>query len=216
MFSYPTLKWQLFNFGFIAFFQSWLLMGLTLPFWFIQTNKSTQSTYKQEPFNWLDLLLTLIWLTFFIIEVVADRQQFRFQTSKYKYLGMSLKQKKLFREQSTVEDLSDYKRGFITTGLFRYSRHPNFFGELGMWWTIAGFTISSQLGYIMRNFNILKVLPINYGFLGIICLTMLFHASTNLTEKISSGKYVDYTEYKSKVSRIIFGLPGKMNAKKID
>ena len=216
MFCYPTWKWQLFNFGFIAFFQNWLLMGIALPLWFIQTNKPTRATIKQEPFNWLDLVLTLVWLMFFAIEVVADKQQFRFQTNKYRFLEMSLKQKKAFKEQSTVDDLSDYKRGFCTTGLFRYSRHPNFCGELGMWWTIAGFTLSSQLGYITRNFHVVKLLPLNFGFVGIVCLTLLFHESTKLTEKITSAKYADYKEYQGKVSRILLGLPGRMNAKKLD
>ncbi len=216
MFCYPTWKWQLFNFGFIAFFQNWLLMGIALPLWFIQTNKPTRATIKQEPFNWLDLVLTLVWLMFFAIEVVADKQQFRFQTNKYRFLEMSLKQKKAFKEQSTVEDLSDYKRGFCTTGLFRYSRHPNFCGELGMWWTIAGFTLSSQLGYITRNLHVVNLLPLNFGFVGIVCLTLLFHESTKLTEKITSAKYADYKEYQGKVSRILLGLPGRMNAKKLD
>lgn len=28
----------------------------------------------------------------------------------------------------------DYERGFLTHGLFRYSRHPNFFSEQAIWW----------------------------------------------------------------------------------
>lgn len=214
MFHYPTWKWHLFNFGFIAFFQNWLIFGFTIPFWFIQTNKPSRNSYRQEPLNWLDLLLALVWLGFYILEVTADNQQLRFQTNKYKYMSMSLKNKKIFKENSTDEDMADYKRGFCTTGLFRYSRHPNFCGELGMWWTIAAFTISSQLSYITKNFHVMKILPFNFGFIGIVGLSLLFHKSTELTEKITSDKYPDYKEYQTKVSRVLIGLPGKMDLKK--
>lgn len=37
------------------------------------------------------------------------------------------------REDSLEEDL---ERGFLTQGLFGRSRHPNYFGELGFWWTL--------------------------------------------------------------------------------
>ena len=151
------------------------------------------------------------WLTFFAIEVIADHQQWVFQNLKYKYLDMSLKKQKQFKEETSEEVMADIKRGFLTRGLWRYSRHPNFFGELGMWWTQASFSISCQLTHITRNFSLLKILPINYAFFGIICLTALFHASTNLTEKITSSKHSDYKQYKKKVNRIIFWLPGDMS-----
>ena len=30
---------------------------------------------------------------------------------------------------------------FLTTGLFRYSRHPNFFFEMALWWSLALFSV---------------------------------------------------------------------------
>lgn len=215
MFGYPETKWKfhLLNFFFIAFFQCWLLYALTFSMWFIQTNKTTKNSYKQEPFNWLDMVLSLLWLTFFAIEVIGDSQQFKFQTTKYKYLDMSIKGKKQFKEEASEELMADIKRGFLTRGLWRYSRHPNFFGELGMWWTIAAFSISCQLTHITRNFSYVKLLPFNYAFIGVVCLTALFHESTKLTERITSSKYSDYKQYKNSVSRIIFWLPGNMSKK---
>jgi len=67
-----------------------------------------------------------------------------------------------------------------------------------------------------RNLHVVNLLPLNFGFVGIVCLTLLFHESTKLTEKITSAKYADYKEYQGKVSRILLGLPGRMNAKKLD
>mmetsp|Transcript_11283 Transcript_11283/g.40013 ORF Transcript_11283/g.40013 Transcript_11283/m.40013 type:complete len:296 (+) Transcript_11283:32-919(+) len=65
----------------------------------------------------LDFVGWGMWLTGFVFEVVAD------------------KQKEWFRD-----DLGNKGR-FITSGLWAYSRHPNYFGEITMW---VGICISSS------------------------------------------------------------------------
>ena len=40
---------------------------------------------------------------------------------------------------------SENKGRIITTGLWKYTRHPNYFGEALLWWGIAMFTIGSEL-----------------------------------------------------------------------
>ena len=37
---------------------------------------------------------------------------------------------------------------FIKSGLWRYSRHPNYFGESVMWWGIWLMSVSINLGYV--------------------------------------------------------------------
>lgn len=74
-----------------------------------------------------------------------------------------------------------YKKGFITDGLFKFSRHPNFFCEICMWWTMYLFSVSSQ------GFNL------SGG--GALLLNLLFLGSTALTEKISCEKYPLYKQY---------------------
>ena len=39
---------------------------------------------------------------------------------------------------------------FIRTGLWKYSRHPNYLGEILMWWGIAGmlFSVNTSLWYL--------------------------------------------------------------------
>lgn len=74
-----------------------------------------------------------------------------------------------------------YKKGFITTGLFRYSRHPNFFCEICMWWVMFLFSVGA--------------VGLNLSGIGAGLLNLLFLGSTTLTEKISCEKYPEYTQY---------------------
>ncbi len=37
---------------------------------------------------------------------------------------------------------------FIKSGLWRYSRHPNYFGESVMWWGIWLMSVSIDMGYV--------------------------------------------------------------------
>ena len=37
---------------------------------------------------------------------------------------------------------------FITSGLFRYSRHPNFFCEQAMWWVYYVFSVAAGAGWL--------------------------------------------------------------------
>jgi steroid 5-alpha reductase family enzyme len=55
------------------------------------------------------------------------------------------------------------KGGVMTTGLWRYSRHPNYFGEVTLWWGIYIIALSvpngwlSIIGPLTITFLILKV-----------------------------------------------------------
>lgn len=182
MFYYPEIKilFHLFNFVFIAFIQNWLLLGLAVPLWHVQTNKSVQ-------LNRNDYLAAFCFVCFFVTEIIADEQQWRFQTNKKNWLNNKL--------TANENEIKDFKDGFLTRGLFNYSRHPNFFGELGLWWTIYLFTVINEHS-LFGNL-------VNYSILGPFVLNLIFLQSTPLTERISLSKYPSYKEYQSKVSRIL-------------
>jgi steroid 5-alpha reductase family enzyme len=66
--------------------------------------------------------VAVLFLIFLGGETVADQQQWSFQQEKA-------------RRRAAQEPLTgDYRDGFLQSGLFRYSRHPNFFCELSIWW----------------------------------------------------------------------------------
>jgi hypothetical protein len=56
----------------------------------------------------------------------------------------------------------DFKRGFITSGLFRYSRHPNFFAEQCVWWALALFSVA-----VTGDWS-------HWTFVGAVLLSLLF------------------------------------------
>jgi steroid 5-alpha reductase family enzyme len=74
--------------------------------------------------NWLDLAGVIIWLTGFIFESVAD-----YQKNKFKQIpGNSHK--------------------LMDTGLWKLSRHPNYFGESLMWWGVFLVVLNVQHGIL--------------------------------------------------------------------
>lgn len=73
-----------------------------------------------------DYVGAAIWLIGFVIEWLSDHQ-----------LTVHLARKKKPGEGK-----------FIKTGLWRYSRHPNYFGEAVMWYGVALIACSMQYGWI--------------------------------------------------------------------
>lgn len=126
-FGYPEKKlaFHIFNFWFMAILQNWVLLGYTLPIWYLLTNKSTQTSL-----NIADYLVFIGYIVFYLIEAIADEQQWHFQTKKHKWL----KNKNLTYSPQQIED---YERGFLCKGLFAYSRHPNYFGDILLWWLVT-------------------------------------------------------------------------------
>jgi len=166
-------RWfQVLNATFIAPFQNYLLLLIVVP---------SYAAYRfvGTPLNALDYAAAIAFAGFLIGEAVADEQQWKFQTAKYAAIARG----------ETPE------AGFITTGLFRYSRHPNFLCEQAMWWTYYVFSIAAGAGWL------------NWTITGAVLLTLLFQASTNLTEKLSARKYPAYADYQRTTNRLMPWFP---------
>jgi len=85
---------------------------------------------------------------------------------------------------------------FINVGLWKYSRHPNYFGEITLW---CGFTISALS--IAKTWGFLMLL----GPLWTIAL-LCFLSGVPLTEKRADAKYgkdAEYQEYKKNTPVLI-------------
>ncbi|MBN8216660.1 MAG: DUF1295 domain-containing protein [Spirochaetes bacterium] len=164
----PVL-WQAFNLLFICAYQAGMFVLFTLPAFVLWEHRG-------RSFQWLDALAILLFLAFLAIETVADQQQWAFQE----------------RKRRGERGSGDLERGFLASGLFRFSRHPNFFGEMGIWWAVYLFSVSVTGAWFL-----------NVGILGAVMLTLLFQGSTGLTEKLSKKKYPAYGEYQKRTSRLI-------------
>ena len=166
------IVWSIFNLLFICLYQMGLIFLFSLPVlaaW--QGDSSALNIY--------DLIIAILMLSFIITESIADKQQFEFQSNKYK---------KIDNNESLT---GDFKRGFLSNGLWSISRHPNFISEQLIWVTFYLFSISATGVYL------------NWSIIGCVLLIILFYNSANYTESISEKKYPDYKQYKKKVSMFL-------------
>jgi steroid 5-alpha reductase family enzyme len=93
---------------FMRFLIAWTVQGL----WIVITAgcaAAAISTEQKVAINLVDLLAIGLWFLGFAIEVIADQQKRHFK----------------HQENKTSP--------FIRDGLWRYSRHPNYFGEILLW-----------------------------------------------------------------------------------
>jgi steroid 5-alpha reductase family enzyme len=74
----------------------------------------------REPFGYLDLVASAVTLGAIALEARADRQLKRFR------------------------DASPGAQEFLREGLWRWSRHPNYFGEMGFWWGLWLFALAAN------------------------------------------------------------------------
>ncbi|NQV06070.1 DUF1295 domain-containing protein [bacterium] len=96
----------------LRFFMTWTLQGL----WVLLTTACALAIItgiERESIGWAAIVGMAVWVAGFVFEVVADQQ------------------KSVFKRDSTNEGR------FITSGLWAWSRHPNYFGEIVLWTGIA-------------------------------------------------------------------------------
>lgn len=124
------------------------------------------------PLSTLDYVGVALWLLGFVFEVVADRQLARFKSDAA-------------------------NRGkVLDRGLWRYSRHPNYFGEALAWW--GWFLVAAAAGGWWTVFA-----PLLMTFL------LLKVSGVPLLEKDIGERRPDYRAYVARTSAFIPWLPRK-------
>lgn len=108
--SMSRWQFQLLNLFFIVLYQNALLVLITRP---------ALSVSRRLATAWgpLDGALTLLFLVLLMGETVADQRQWRFHQHKRRLLASGQRS----------------EPGFLRDGLFRFSRHPNYFFEIARW-----------------------------------------------------------------------------------
>jgi steroid 5-alpha reductase family enzyme len=98
--------------SFIRFLNTWTLQGLWVTLTLAAALAAITTNTRKEV-GLFALVGLLVWIFGFAIEVVADAQKSRFRARP------------------------ENKGKFINTGLWAWSRHPNYFGEIVLWIGVA-------------------------------------------------------------------------------
>jgi steroid 5-alpha reductase family enzyme len=90
------------------------------------------------PLGWLDVVAAGLWVFGFVFEAVGDYQLSRFKTDPAS------------------------KGRVLNTGLWRYTRHPNYFGEFCIWWAFWLFAVAAGgwwtvFAPLLMSFLLMKV-----------------------------------------------------------
>lgn len=107
--------------SFVRFLMAWMLQGI----WVTLTAGAALAAITsgaKTTFGVLGVVGLVVWMVGFAIEVVADSQKTAFR-----------------REAKNAGD-------FITTGLWSWSRHPNYFGEIVLWTGMAIMVLPALAG----------------------------------------------------------------------
>jgi steroid 5-alpha reductase family enzyme len=164
----PRWQFELFNLFFIVIYQNLLLVLITLPALEAAGHTATR-------FGAGDAALALLFLLFLAGETIADQQQWDFHARKKAQAGSG----------------QEPNPRFLSSGLWRFSRHPNFFFEQAQWWTLY------LLGAVAAG------TLVQWTIVGPTLLTLLFVGSTVFTESITRSKYPEYAEYQATTSPIV-------------
>ncbi len=128
--------------------------------------------YWGESFRWLSLF-TVFWLQAFLIWLVAMPLYVVFTTNPQGWATSDTLAFFLFAFGFTFETVADWQlasfkrrsggaKRVLQSGLWRYSRHPNYFGEAVVWWALFLFAVS-QGGWwtifspVLMTFLLLRV-----------------------------------------------------------
>ncbi len=153
-----------------SYFQVYILQGVLLSIIVLPVlmiNKNTEG-----PLGILDFIGAAVWLFGFYFETVGDAQLTQF----------------LKNPQN--------KGKLMQSGLWAYTRHPNYFGEVTQWWGIWLIALSIPNGI----FGIISPLTITFLILKVSGIPML--------EK-KMAEHLEFEEYKRKTSMFI-PLPRKL------
>jgi steroid 5-alpha reductase family enzyme len=118
----------------------------------------------------LEMLAILLWLAGFVFETTADLQLYRFKSNP------------------------DNTGKVLDSGVWAYSRHPNYFGEFLIWWAFFLFALSSGAWWTVFS-------PVLMTFL------LLKVSGVSLMEKGMTQRRAKYRDYMESTNAFFPGKP---------
>jgi steroid 5-alpha reductase family enzyme len=155
----------------VSFFQTFLLQGVLM--WLISVPLLGAMFYREQSFpGIIDFAAILLWIIGFIFETGGDFQLARFKSDPAN------------------------KGKLLDTGFWKYTRHPNYFGDSAVWWGYGLFCLAAGsffpvLGSVLMTALIIKV------------------SGVALLERSLSDQKPQYREYIERTSAFIPWFPKK-------
>jgi steroid 5-alpha reductase family enzyme len=159
------------HFWWVSLFSVFLLQGILL--WFISMPLQIVALNRisGEDFSTLDILGIILWSIGITFETVGDWQLAKFNANP--------------ANENLVMD----------RGLWRYTRHPNYFGDFCVWWGIYFIAIDGGALWTIASPILMSILLIKIS-------------GVTLLESTITERRPDYIEYQRKTSPF-FPWPGK-------
>jgi len=158
------------NWWWYSFFQTFLLQGLFM--WIISTPLSAAFISTKQSFIPIAIIGLILWIIGFYFEAMGDYQLSRFKSNP------------------------SNKGKVLDTGVWRYSRHPNYFGDSAQWWGF--FILAASFGAYWTIYS-----PI------LMTLLLLRVSGVTLLEKTLKETKPQYKEYIETTSSFIPWFPKK-------
>lgn len=157
------------RFWWISLFTVFLLQAVIL--WFVSWPIQVACIAGEAvPLGWLDLVGASVWLVGFLFEAIGDWQLARFKSAP--------------ANAGRVMD----------RGLWRFTRHPNYFGDCCVWWGL--YLIAAAGGAWWTMFSPL-----------VMTLLLLKVSGVSLLEKTITDRRPDYADYQARTNAFFPGLP---------
>jgi steroid 5-alpha reductase family enzyme len=155
----------------ISYFQVFFLQGVLM--WLISAPLLGAQFYGSEVnLGWLDFLGVFLWVVGFTFEAGGDFQLARFKSNP------------------------ENKGKVLNSGFWRYTRHPNYFGDAAVWWGFALVCMAAGsfipvMGSLLMTALIIRV------------------SGVALLEKTLTTTKPEYADYKRKTSAFLPWFPKK-------
>jgi steroid 5-alpha reductase family enzyme len=158
----------------LRFARFWLLQAITVAVVMLPVSYLLDQDQPSGLGVW-SIAGAAVWLVGLLIEAVADAQKAAFRAKE------------------------ENRGRFVASGLWRYSRHPNYFGEMLVWWGLFVYTVPVLHGAAFA----VVIGPV------FITLLLLFVSGIPPLERSADQKYgsdAAYRDYKRRTS-ILVPLP---------
>jgi steroid 5-alpha reductase family enzyme len=158
------------RFWWVSLFTVFMLQALIL--WFVSLPIQVAAAVGNEiqPLGWLDALGVVLWGIGFTFEAVGDWQLARFKADP--------------RNAGKV----------MARGLWKFTRHPNYFGDCCVWWAIYLIAAAGGAWWTIASPLLMTVL-------------LLRVSGVTLLEKTIVERRPDYADYQARTNAFFPGSP---------